>query len=81
MVRKHPELIRKGATIDLSDLTDDPIVMFQRKYIVILVALFWAILPTFIPVLLWNEYALISFFLCVLFRYLLTLHVTWMVNR
>lgn len=31
LVRKHPEIKRKGATIDMSDLENDPIVMFQKK--------------------------------------------------
>lgn len=81
MVKKHPELLRKGATLDLSDLTADPVIMFQRKWIVPLVAVFWALLPTFIPVICWGESALVAFFICVLLRYLLTLHITWMVNR
>lgn len=80
MVKKHPELLRKGATLDLSDLTADPVIMFQRKWIVPLVALFWALLPTFIPVICWGESALVAFFICVLLRYLLTLHITWCVN-
>jgi stearoyl-CoA desaturase (delta-9 desaturase) len=31
MVRKHPDVIAKGKTIDLSDLEADPIVRFQKK--------------------------------------------------
>jgi stearoyl-CoA desaturase (delta-9 desaturase) len=31
MMRKHPEVIAKGKTVDLSDLEADPIVMFQKK--------------------------------------------------
>lgn len=31
MVKKHPEVRRKGATVDLSDLKKDPVVMFQKK--------------------------------------------------
>jgi stearoyl-CoA desaturase (delta-9 desaturase) len=31
MVRKHPDVIRNGKTIDLSDLEADPVVMFQKK--------------------------------------------------
>lgn len=32
MLRKHPDVIRKGATIDMSDLERDPLVVFQKKY-------------------------------------------------
>jgi stearoyl-CoA desaturase (delta-9 desaturase) len=31
MMRKHPEVIQKGKTIDLSDLKTDPIVMFHKR--------------------------------------------------
>ncbi|XP_023717605.2 uncharacterized protein LOC111869941 [Cryptotermes secundus] len=33
MVRKHPEVIEKGKTIDISDLMADPVVRFQEKKI------------------------------------------------
>ena len=35
MVRKHPDVIKKGKQIDLSDLYEDKIVMFQRRYLFI----------------------------------------------
>ncbi len=31
MVRKHPDVRRKGAGVDMSDLEQDPVVMFQKK--------------------------------------------------
>ncbi|VDN88815.1 unnamed protein product [Brugia pahangi] len=33
MVRKHPEVKRKGSQLDLSDLFNDPILAFQRRFI------------------------------------------------
>ncbi|XP_041987635.1 acyl-CoA Delta12-desaturase-like isoform X2 [Aricia agestis] len=33
MVRKHRDVIEKGASVDMSDLKKDPIVMFQKKHI------------------------------------------------
>jgi stearoyl-CoA desaturase (delta-9 desaturase) len=32
LVRKHPDVINKGATIDMSDLEKDPVVVWQRRY-------------------------------------------------
>lgn len=32
MMKKHPEVFRKGKDIDMSDINQDPIVMFQKKY-------------------------------------------------
>lgn len=31
MSKKHPAVIEKGKTIDMSDLEADPLVMFQKK--------------------------------------------------
>ena len=31
LVKKHPDVIKKGKQLDLSDLYDDKIVMFQRR--------------------------------------------------
>jgi len=33
LIRKHPEVVNKGAMIDCSDLEQDPFVVFQRKYV------------------------------------------------
>ncbi|XP_017494793.1 PREDICTED: acyl-CoA desaturase-like, partial [Rhagoletis zephyria] len=80
MVRKHPEVIRKGKTVDLSDLKADPIVMFQRRFYVPLVFLFWGYLPAAVPVYCWNETWFHSIFGVVILRYVLSLNVTWLVN-
>ncbi|XP_017484194.1 PREDICTED: acyl-CoA desaturase-like, partial [Rhagoletis zephyria] len=55
LVRKHPEVIRKGRTVDLSDLLADPIVMFQRRFYIPLVLLIWAYLPAATAVHGWGE--------------------------
>ena len=33
LVRKHPEVIKKGRLIGMDDLMQDPVVRFQRKYV------------------------------------------------
>lgn len=33
MVRKHPDVIAKGKKIDMTDLEQDPFVMFQKKWV------------------------------------------------
>lgn len=35
MVRKHPDVIEKGRKLELSDLKADKVVMFQRKYVLL----------------------------------------------
>ncbi|XP_024081401.1 acyl-CoA Delta(11) desaturase-like [Cimex lectularius] len=75
---KHPDVKRKGKTVDLSDLTSDPIVMFQYKYFFPLFFFFNA-LVVYVGVLVgfpfWH-----SFFIGFVLRYVLGLHFTWSVN-
>ncbi|XP_076239714.1 acyl-CoA Delta-9 desaturase-like [Calliopsis andreniformis] len=79
MVRKHPDVIKKGANIDMTDLLQDPVVMWQKKYYPILMPLVCFIIPTWIPMYFWNESLLCAWFATV-FRYVYYLHVTWLVN-
>ncbi|XP_025988405.2 uncharacterized protein LOC105200011 [Solenopsis invicta] len=79
LVRKHPDVIKKGATIDCSDVIQDPIVAFQRKWYMYLMPLCCFIIPALIPWLAWNENLWYSWYIAV-FRYCTSLHLTWMVN-
>lgn len=80
MVRKHPEVIRKGKTVDLSDLKADPIVMFQRQFYIPLVILLWGFFPAAVPVYFWGETWFHAFFGVVVLRYAISLHFTWLVS-
>ena len=80
LVRKHPEVIRKGRTVDLSDLLADPIVMFQRRFYIPLVLLIWAYLPAATAVYGWGESWSNALCGVVVFRYVISLHITWLVN-
>ena len=80
MVKKHPEVKRRGKTIYMDDLMEDPIVRFQRKWYIPMIGVFWGAIPTFVPVLFWGEDMVKAFFVCVLFRYALSLNLTWLVN-
>ncbi|XP_012276446.1 acyl-CoA Delta(11) desaturase isoform X1 [Orussus abietinus] len=80
LCRKHPDVKEKGKGIDLSDLKSDPILMFQKKYYVLLMPLFCFILPTVIPVFCWNETWSNAYFVAAILRYVFTLNMTWLVN-
>lgn len=80
MSRKHPEVIRKGKTIDMSDLEADKLVMFQKKYYKPLYAIFALAIPILTPVYLWKENIFCSFFVSYMTRYIIVLNVTWLVN-
>ncbi|OTF81110.1 hypothetical protein BLA29_005771 [Euroglyphus maynei] len=79
MVRKHPDVIQKGKTVDLSDVWADPIVRFQRRFYIPLVLLLWGIVPVMVPIYGWQEDPFIALSMN-LFRYVISLHHTWLVN-
>jgi len=79
LVRKHPEVMEKGKTLDCSDILNDPVVSFQRKYYIPLSLVGVFILPGWffmttcgLPL----HFALRVAFL----RYTLSLHITWCIN-
>lgn len=80
LMKKHPDVIIKGRAVDLSDLKKDPVVQFQIRYYLPLCVLCTIILPTIIPRLLWGENLSTAFFVLFAFRYVMTLHSTWLVN-
>ncbi|XP_029176464.1 acyl-CoA Delta(11) desaturase-like [Nylanderia fulva] len=55
LVHKHPDVISKGASIDLSDLKQDCLVVFQRKWYQYLMLFCCFIIPTLIPWWVWSE--------------------------
>lgn len=36
MMKKHPEVFKKGKGIDMSDIERDPVVMFQKRFVTFL---------------------------------------------
>jgi len=79
MVRKHPDVKEKGSKIDLSDLQNDPVVMFQHRHYLPLAMTLCIVLPTLIPIYFWGEHPWTSYVWSIL-SYLVTLHGTWSVN-
>jgi len=80
LCKKHPDVIRKGTTIDCSDLMQDPVVRFQKRYYLLLVLLFCFVLPALVPVVLFGETLWNSFFIASILRYAFLLNMTWLVN-
>jgi len=80
LCKKHPEVIAKGKGLDISDLTNDPVLHFQRKYYLILMPIACFIIPTLIPVYCWNETWTNSWFVATMFRWTFILNATWLVN-
>lgn len=80
MCKKHPDVIAKGRSLDISDLEKDPVLAFQRKHYLKLMPIACFILPTIIPMFGWGETFQNAFFVATMFRYTFILNVTWLVN-
>ena len=80
MMKKHPDVLLIGRNVDMSDLREDPVVMFQHRYYLPLALTMSAFVPTIIPWYFFGEDLLYSFLLCGVFRYIHSLHNTWLVN-
>lgn len=79
LVRKHPDVRTKGATIDMSDLEKDPVVLWQRRLYIILMPLLSFLIPMWVPIHFWDEKPLYAWYATVA-RYTFTLNATWLVN-
>lgn len=77
--RKHPEVKAKGKGIDSSDLYADPFLRYQKKYYYYIMPILCFVIPTYMPMYLWNETFANSFTINIL-RYILTLNSTLAVN-
>lgn len=78
-LRKHREVIRQGQKIDCSDLLADPIVMYQAKFYLPLVAVFCYGLPT-LACWYMGDSLLNGFLVAGVVRHVFVLHCTWCVN-
>ncbi|KAL0878488.1 hypothetical protein ABMA27_003582 [Loxostege sticticalis] len=79
MTKKSEEVIKKGKTIDMSDIYSNPILRFQKKYAVPIFGTLCFVLPTVIPMYFWNETFVNSWHVNIL-RYLVNLHISFCVN-
>ncbi|EDW97111.1 acyl-CoA Delta-9 desaturase isoform X1 [Drosophila teissieri] len=80
LCKKHPEVKAKGKGVDLSDLRADPILMFQKKYYMLLMPIACFIIPTVVPMYAWGESFVNAWFVATMFRWCFILNVTWLVN-
>ncbi|XP_046740917.1 acyl-CoA Delta-9 desaturase-like isoform X3 [Diprion similis] len=80
MVKRHPEYLRRQREVDLSDITADPVVMFNKKYERELFYIFCIAIPVAVPVIFWGETLLHAILTQCFIRYVLVLNCTWSVN-
>lgn len=80
LCKKHPAVKEKGKTVDMSDLANDPLIMFQHRYYTPMSLFLCFGVPTlFFHYILGHTWAY-SFFAPGVMRYTLSLHFTWLVN-
>jgi len=78
--KKHPDVKRIGGKVDMSDILNDPVVYYQKKYYVPSVIISCFVLPTVIPWYMWGETLWNAYFVAMVLRYCLALNATWLVN-
>ncbi|PSN49612.1 Acyl-CoA Delta(11) desaturase [Blattella germanica] len=79
MQKKHPEVKRRGKEVDMSDITSDPVIIYEEKFFIPLYFLCCYIIPTWVPYHFWGEYFWTSF-LANVGRWVLCLNFVWSVN-
>ncbi|CAF4939853.1 unnamed protein product [Pieris macdunnoughi] len=79
IVKKHPEVARRGKFVDFSDLNTNAVLQFQKRYAIPFIGLVGFVLPTIIPVYFWGESFNVAWHFCFL-RYACNLHATFTIN-
>lgn len=77
--RKHPKVLEMGKKLDLSDLYEDEVLMFQKRYYWWLASTLGLILPVAVCHLYFGE-SLLDAVCIASWRYVCSLHCTWFVN-
>ncbi|XP_055324482.1 acyl-CoA Delta12-desaturase-like isoform X2 [Sitodiplosis mosellana] len=76
----HPAVVAKRKVIDLSDLENDPIVMWQKRFYIPLFGLIAIAMPVLVPWYFWNEDLWASFWVNFNLRFCITLNAAFFVN-
>lgn len=78
LCKKHPDVIENGKKVDMSDLENDPLLQFQKKYFLPFALLFNVVIPISLACyfgedfnVAWNGN---------IFRFVLLLNITWTVK-
>jgi stearoyl-CoA desaturase (delta-9 desaturase) len=78
-LKKNQSVIDAGRNVDLSDLDQDPVVAFQKKYYPFMGILMCFVVPTIIPYYCWNEDFFVALTMSYV-KYAVVLNATWTVN-
>ncbi|XP_066157255.1 acyl-CoA Delta-9 desaturase-like [Euwallacea fornicatus] len=76
----HPLVVEKRKMVDMSDLEQDPIVMWQKRLYPLWFFLIAVLMPVSVPVYFWNETVWNSFWINFNARFCITLNIAFFVN-
>jgi len=79
-VKKHPDIVKVGRSLDFTDLKEDAFVMFQKKLDPWFTLYMCFVFPAQIASHFWGEEFWNAFFVAGALRYAIVLHFTWLVN-
>uniref|UniRef100_A0A1L8D6I7 Desaturase-1 n=1 Tax=Plutella xylostella TaxID=51655 RepID=A0A1L8D6I7_PLUXY len=80
MMKKHPDVVRKGKVVDMSDIENDPLVRFHTKYFLFFKLAFCYVIPILISHYVFGDSWLMTIYTETVIRVLMSLHYTWSVN-
>jgi stearoyl-CoA desaturase (Delta-9 desaturase) len=80
MLKKHSDVRRFGKRVDMSDLEADEWIMFQHRHYLPIALFSSIVLPTLLIYYCCHESLIVSITFGVLFRYVVSLHLTWLIN-
>jgi len=79
-VKKHPDVIAAGRTLDFSDLKNDKVVVFQDKLDPWFALFMCFVFPALVAKYCWGENFWVAYWVAGALRYCYVLHCTWLVN-
>jgi len=80
LVKKHPDVMEAGATLDYADLKADPFVMFQKRLDPWFTLYMCYLFPGNVASYFWGEDFWSAVWVAGALRYAFVLHATWCVN-
>ncbi|XP_061929496.1 acyl-CoA Delta-9 desaturase isoform X3 [Apis cerana] len=79
-ITPHPDVVSKRKAVDMSDLEADRLVMWQKRYYILLFPLLTIGLPVIVPWYFWSESIWTSFWVNFNCRFCITLNIAFFVN-
>ncbi|XP_047525802.1 acyl-CoA Delta(11) desaturase-like [Pieris napi] len=79
LVKKHPEVKRRGKFTDMRDVNANPVLRFQNKWTIPFTGSICFIIPTLIPMYFWNEGLNVAWHLSLL-RFVASLNQVFLIN-